>query len=46
MLIGIIQKIDFELAEGYSLDIEGKNFNGAFSVKPYGMFATTKKRET
>ncbi|OGE48489.1 hypothetical protein PENARI_c028G01169 [Penicillium arizonense] len=45
-LIGIIQRVDFELADkGYSLDIEGKNFNGAFSVKPYGMFATTKKRD-
>ncbi|KAJ5297703.1 hypothetical protein N7508_007952 [Penicillium antarcticum] len=45
-LVGILQKVDFELADkGYSLDIEGKNFNGAFSVKPSGMFATTKKRE-
>jgi cytochrome P450 len=45
-LIGIIQRVDFELADkGYSLDIEGKNFNGAFSVKPYGMFAMTKKRD-
>jgi cytochrome P450 len=45
-LIRIIKDVDFELADkDYTFDMEGKNFNGAFSVKPYGMFAATKKRD-
>jgi cytochrome P450 len=45
VLIRIIKDVDFELADkGYTFNMEGKNFNGAFSVKPYGMFAATKKR--
>ena len=45
-LIRIIKDVDFELADkGYTFDMEGKNFNGAFSVKPYGLFAATKKRD-
>ena len=44
-LVRIIKDVDFELADKeYTFDMEGKNFNGAFSVKPYGMFARTKKR--
>ncbi|KAJ5353227.1 Cytochrome P450 [Penicillium brevicompactum] len=45
VLIRILKEVDFELADkDYSFDMEGKNFNGAFSVKPYGMFAVTKRR--
>ncbi|KAJ5169609.1 uncharacterized protein N7500_002392 [Penicillium coprophilum] len=44
-LIRILKDVDFELADkDYTFDMEGKNFNGAFSVRPYGMFARTKKR--
>ncbi|KAJ6149311.1 hypothetical protein N7471_000510 [Penicillium samsonianum] len=44
-LIRIIKDVDFELADKeYTFDMEGKNFNGGFNVKPYGMFARTKKR--
>ncbi|CAG8946192.1 unnamed protein product [Penicillium salamii] len=44
-LIRIIKDVDFELADkNYTFDMEGKNFNGAFTVKPYGMFASTKRR--
>ncbi|CAP97749.1 hypothetical protein E8E15_011106 [Penicillium rubens] len=44
-LVRIIKDVDFELADKeYTFDMEGKNFNGAFTVKPYGMFARTKKR--
>ncbi|KAJ5206091.1 Cytochrome P450 [Penicillium cf. griseofulvum] len=46
-LIRIIKDVDFELADKeYTFDMEGKNFNGAFSVKPYGMFIKTKKRNS
>ncbi|CAG8906493.1 unnamed protein product [Penicillium egyptiacum] len=45
-LVRIIKDVDFELEDKeYTFDMEGKNFNGAFSVKPYGMFARTKKRD-
>ena len=45
-LVRIIKDVDFELADKeYTFDMEGKNFNGAFSVRPYGMFAKTKKRD-
>ena len=44
-LVRIIKDVDVELADGeYTFDMEGKNFNGAFAVKPYDMFARTKKR--
>ncbi|CAG8401364.1 unnamed protein product [Penicillium salamii] len=47
VLIRIIKDVDFELADkDYTFDMEGKNFNGAFTVKPYGMFAATKRRNT
>ncbi|KAJ5972126.1 uncharacterized protein N7479_002044 [Penicillium vulpinum] len=46
VLIRILKEVDFELADkDYELDVEGKNFNGAFAVKPYGMFGKTKKRK-
>ncbi|CAI7598384.1 unnamed protein product [Penicillium bialowiezense] len=45
VLVRILKDVDFELADkNYSFDMEGKNFNGAFSVKPYGMLAVTKRR--
>ncbi|CAG8127709.1 unnamed protein product [Penicillium olsonii] len=45
VLVRIIKDVDFELADkDYTFDMEGKNFNGAFTVKPYGMFAATKRR--
>ncbi|KAJ5779537.1 hypothetical protein N7457_007257 [Penicillium paradoxum] len=45
VLVRILRDVDFGLADkGYTFDMEGKNFNGAFTVKPYGMFFTTRKR--
>ncbi|KAJ5476501.1 Cytochrome P450 [Penicillium sp. IBT 31633x] len=46
VLVRILHDVEFELADkGYTFDMEGKNFNGAFSVKPYGMFFATRERE-
>lgn len=45
LLVRLIKDVDFELVDKeYSFTMEGKNFNGAFSVKPYGMFLSTKER--
>ncbi|KAJ5138573.1 uncharacterized protein N7515_003421 [Penicillium bovifimosum] len=45
VLVRVIREVEFELVDGgYSFDMEGRNFNGAFSVRPYGMVITTMKR--
>ncbi|KAF7586525.1 hypothetical protein BBP40_008770 [Aspergillus hancockii] len=44
-LASILKDVEFELADSaYVMNNEGVNFNGAFSVRPQGMFAVTGPR--
>jgi cytochrome P450 len=45
-LVGILKDVDFELADkSYEVDLGGKNFNGAFSVKPLDFFGLVGPRK-
>lgn len=45
-LVGILKDVDFKLADkSYTVGLGGKNFNGAFSVKPLNFFGLVGPRK-